>query len=178
MWRLKLGYRNVLAEIEDPQERKEKFDEMVAEAYAKGKAINVASHFEIDPPRDDELRPNAAIARFDPPQRAKTDRMSVRGMGVENVDLPLQRHAREFPRFSTPKFAFEVEFDDADAQLAKTNGQGSAARHGGGLCDAPLLQALGEQGDLALSAAPFAAVIDVKNLHVQGHVPRSQIADA
>jgi acetyl/propionyl-CoA carboxylase alpha subunit/acetyl-CoA carboxylase carboxyltransferase component len=36
---VKLGYRNELAAIDDPAERKAKFDQMVAQAYAGGKAL-------------------------------------------------------------------------------------------------------------------------------------------
>jgi acetyl-CoA carboxylase carboxyltransferase component len=45
---VKLGYRNELAAIVDPAERKKKFDEMVASMYQRGKALNNASHFGID----------------------------------------------------------------------------------------------------------------------------------
>jgi acetyl-CoA carboxylase carboxyltransferase component len=45
---VKLGYRNELAAIEDPEERKRVYDEMVARAYEKGKALNNASHFGVD----------------------------------------------------------------------------------------------------------------------------------
>ena len=45
---VKLGYRNELAAIEDPAERKTKFDEMVAAAYERGKALNYAATFAID----------------------------------------------------------------------------------------------------------------------------------
>ena len=45
---VKLGYRNELAAIEDPVARRAKFDEMVAQAYASGKAINRATSFFID----------------------------------------------------------------------------------------------------------------------------------
>ncbi|MCP4757783.1 MAG: biotin/lipoyl-binding protein [Proteobacteria bacterium] len=45
---VKLGFRKELAAIEDPEERKTKFEAMVAMAYEHGKAINMASHFEID----------------------------------------------------------------------------------------------------------------------------------
>jgi acetyl-CoA carboxylase carboxyltransferase component len=45
---VKLGYRNDLAAIEDPAERKAQFDEMVERMYQHGKAVNTASHFEID----------------------------------------------------------------------------------------------------------------------------------
>ncbi|MGE0822358.1 MAG: carboxyl transferase domain-containing protein [Candidatus Binatia bacterium] len=44
----KLGYRNELAAIADPMERKRRFDEMVAGLYQRGKALNVATHFAID----------------------------------------------------------------------------------------------------------------------------------
>jgi acetyl/propionyl-CoA carboxylase alpha subunit/acetyl-CoA carboxylase carboxyltransferase component len=44
----KLGYRNELAAISDPAERKRVFDEMVAKLYRSGKALNAATHFGID----------------------------------------------------------------------------------------------------------------------------------
>jgi acetyl-CoA carboxylase carboxyltransferase component len=45
---VKLGYRNELAAITDPQARRAKFDEMVAAAYEHGKALNQASTYHID----------------------------------------------------------------------------------------------------------------------------------
>ena len=45
---VKLGYRNELAAIDDPAERRALFEEMVARMYEHGKAVNTASHFEID----------------------------------------------------------------------------------------------------------------------------------
>jgi acetyl/propionyl-CoA carboxylase alpha subunit/acetyl-CoA carboxylase carboxyltransferase component len=45
---VKLGYRNELAAISDPTERKKKFDEMVAQMYERGKAISAATLFEFD----------------------------------------------------------------------------------------------------------------------------------
>jgi acetyl/propionyl-CoA carboxylase alpha subunit len=45
---VKLGYRNELAAVEEPAKRKEMFDTMVANMYKHGKALSVASHFEID----------------------------------------------------------------------------------------------------------------------------------
>jgi acetyl-CoA carboxylase carboxyltransferase component len=45
---VKLGYRNELAALDDPAERKKLFDEMVARMYEHGKALNTASTFEID----------------------------------------------------------------------------------------------------------------------------------
>jgi acetyl-CoA carboxylase carboxyltransferase component len=45
---VKLGYRAELAAIEDPEERKARYDAMVARAYENSKALNNASHFGID----------------------------------------------------------------------------------------------------------------------------------
>jgi len=45
---VKLGFRNELAAVEDPDERRALFDEMVDRMYEHGKAVNMASHFEID----------------------------------------------------------------------------------------------------------------------------------
>lgn len=45
---VKLGYRNELAAIEDPEKRRELYEQMVERMYTIGKAVNVASHFEID----------------------------------------------------------------------------------------------------------------------------------
>ena len=45
---VRLGYRNELAAIDDPVEREATFQTMVDRMYEHGKAINAASHFEID----------------------------------------------------------------------------------------------------------------------------------
>ncbi len=45
---VKLGYRNELAAIDDPEARRKTFGEMVDRMYQHGKAVNMASHFEID----------------------------------------------------------------------------------------------------------------------------------
>jgi len=45
---VKLGYRNELAAIEDPAARKARFDEMVAAAYARGKALSQAMSPSLD----------------------------------------------------------------------------------------------------------------------------------
>ena len=50
---VKLGYRNELAAIEDPVARKARFDEMVAAAYARGKAMSQAT----SPALDDVIDP-------------------------------------------------------------------------------------------------------------------------
>ena len=50
-----LGFRRELAACENPAEREKLFESMVAQAYAQGKALNVASMLELDSvidPRD------------------------------------------------------------------------------------------------------------------------------
>ena len=44
----KLGYRKELEAVDDPAARKKLFEEMVARMYQQGKALNSASHFELD----------------------------------------------------------------------------------------------------------------------------------
>jgi acetyl-CoA carboxylase carboxyltransferase component/biotin carboxyl carrier protein len=70
----KLAYRNELAAIEDPAKRKQAFDEMVARMYQHGKAINVASTFEIDDVIDpaESRRWIVAGLRSCPPPPART----------------------------------------------------------------------------------------------------------
>jgi acetyl-CoA carboxylase carboxyltransferase component len=45
---VRLGYRKELEAIDDPAERERAFAEMVDRMYEHGKALNAASHFEID----------------------------------------------------------------------------------------------------------------------------------
>ncbi|MGQ9427501.1 carboxyl transferase domain-containing protein [Gilvimarinus sp. F26214L] len=45
---VKLGYRNEIAAIEDPQEREAYFQKLVAQMYELGKATTVASYFDLD----------------------------------------------------------------------------------------------------------------------------------
>lgn len=45
---VKLGYRKELEAIADPAERRAAFDKMVANAYARGKALSTATYFEVD----------------------------------------------------------------------------------------------------------------------------------
>lgn len=45
---VKLAYRNDLAKIEDPVERRRKYEEMVAQMYERGKALSIATIFGVD----------------------------------------------------------------------------------------------------------------------------------
>ena len=67
---VRLGYRRELAAIEDEAERERTFETMVAAAYEHGKAVNVASHFEIDDvidPADSRRWISATFAAAPPP---------------------------------------------------------------------------------------------------------------
>lgn len=78
---VKLGYRNELAAIEDPEARKRLFDEMVARSYERGKAVNTASHFEIDDvidPLDSRSWVTRALKSVPPPpERREKKRPNV-----------------------------------------------------------------------------------------------------
>lgn len=45
---VKLGFRKELEAIADPEARKKMFEQMVEQLYERGKAVNMAAHFEID----------------------------------------------------------------------------------------------------------------------------------
>lgn len=45
---VRLGYRRDLEAIADPGQRQQRFQELVAQAYERGKALNIATVFEID----------------------------------------------------------------------------------------------------------------------------------
>ncbi len=67
---VKLGYRNELAAIADPAERRARFDEMVARAYAGGKALNRATTYGIDDvidPADTRAWVMGALRAMPPP---------------------------------------------------------------------------------------------------------------
>jgi acetyl-CoA carboxylase carboxyltransferase component len=66
---VKLGFRNELAAVTDPAERRALFQQMVDRMYQHGKAVNTASHFEIDDVIDpaDSRRWIAGALRSVPP---------------------------------------------------------------------------------------------------------------
>ncbi|MEM7218798.1 MAG: carboxyl transferase domain-containing protein [Pseudomonadota bacterium] len=71
---VKLGFRKELEAIEDPQERLATYEQMVADSYERGKAVNTASHFEIDEVIDpaDSRRWIAAALRAAPAPAPRT----------------------------------------------------------------------------------------------------------
>jgi acetyl-CoA carboxylase carboxyltransferase component len=73
---VKLGFRKELEGIAEPGERERTFEHMVARAYERGKALNTASHFEIDDvidPAESRVRVVAAL-RAAPPPLPRTSR--------------------------------------------------------------------------------------------------------
>ncbi|MDD9369960.1 MAG: carboxyl transferase domain-containing protein, partial [Acidimicrobiales bacterium] len=68
---VRLGYRKELAAIDDDTEREEAFQRMVDAAYEHGKALNSASHFEIDDvidPADSRRWITTMLASAPPPE--------------------------------------------------------------------------------------------------------------
>ncbi len=78
---VKLGYRKELAAQEDPEERRALYEQMVERMYQHGKAVNTASHFEIDDVIDpmDSRRwiGNALRSVPDPPPRSGKKRPCI-----------------------------------------------------------------------------------------------------
>jgi len=70
---VRLGYRRELDAIADPDERERSFQARVAEMYERGKALNAASHFEIDDVIDpaETRRWISAILNSAPPPAAR-----------------------------------------------------------------------------------------------------------
>jgi acetyl-CoA carboxylase carboxyltransferase component len=67
---VKLGYRKELEAVEDPAARKALYDQMVANAYAHGKAVNTATYYEIDDvidPAESRRWVSRALAAAPPP---------------------------------------------------------------------------------------------------------------
>ena len=68
---VKLGYRKELAAQDDPERRRALYEEMVERMYQHGKAVNTASHFEIDDvidPHDSRRWITRALRAVPPPQ--------------------------------------------------------------------------------------------------------------
>ena len=73
---VKLGYRKELEAIEDEAARKAEYDRLVARMYKGGKAVNMASHFEVDDVIDpaDTRKWILAGLRSVPPSPTRTDK--------------------------------------------------------------------------------------------------------
>ncbi len=80
---VRLGFRKELEAIADPHERQQAFEQRVAAAYERGKALNMATHLEID----DVIDP------------ADTRRWVLRGL--RSVPAPARRDKRKRPFIDT-----------------------------------------------------------------------------
>jgi acetyl-CoA carboxylase carboxyltransferase component/biotin carboxyl carrier protein len=68
---VKLGFRNELAAIEDPDERVARYNELVAAAYERGSALNAGVSFAVDDvidPADSRRWISSALGSVPPPQ--------------------------------------------------------------------------------------------------------------
>lgn len=78
---VKLGYRAELAAIEDPEKRRAFYEEMVAQAYESGKALNRSTNFTlddvIDPAETRTWVANLLTAIQPPPLRASKKRPTI-----------------------------------------------------------------------------------------------------
>ena len=76
---VRLGFRKELEAIDDPEARAAAFQEMVDRMYEHGKALNAASHFEIDDVIDpaDSRRWIATLTTDPPPPRTGKKRPAV-----------------------------------------------------------------------------------------------------
>jgi acetyl-CoA carboxylase carboxyltransferase component len=61
---VRLGFRRELDAIEGPVERQATFDAMVAAAYRRGQALNMAAHLEIDDVIDPAETRDRVLAAF------------------------------------------------------------------------------------------------------------------
>jgi acetyl-CoA carboxylase carboxyltransferase component len=69
---VRLGFRKELEAEQDPAERQALFERLVASAYRNGKALNAATHFELDDvidPADTRSRLMSVLRAAPPPQR-------------------------------------------------------------------------------------------------------------
>ena len=76
---VRLGYRKELEAVADPDEREALFAEMVARMYERGKALSIASVFEIDDVIDpaDSRRWITTLLRSAPPPDRSTPRRTL-----------------------------------------------------------------------------------------------------
>jgi acetyl-CoA carboxylase carboxyltransferase component len=83
---VRLGYRKELDAVDDPSEREELFQEMVDRMYAHGKAVNTASHFEIDDaidPVDTRRWITTLLGGSPPTHRSEVDPRATRRPNID-----------------------------------------------------------------------------------------------
>jgi len=97
---VKLGFRKELAAVADPHERRALFDTMVERMYRHGKAVNAASHFEIDdvidPAESRRWIASALAAVPDPSPRRRKKRPCI-DRGENRAQRGVSRRRRVVP---------------------------------------------------------------------------------
>ena len=71
---IRLGMRRELEAIADPLQRERTYERMVAEAYERGSALNMAAHFELDDVIDPADTRRWVAQLFDGPGSPPADR--------------------------------------------------------------------------------------------------------
>ena len=77
---VKLGYRKELEAIKDPKKRIATYEEMVADSYHRGRAVNIASYFELDDvidPADTRNWISSALKSLQPKSRSGKKRPNI-----------------------------------------------------------------------------------------------------
>jgi acetyl-CoA carboxylase carboxyltransferase component len=77
---VKLGYRKELEAIKDPKKRIATYEEMVADSYHRGRAVNMASYFELDDvidPADTRNWISSALKSLPPKSRSGKKRPNI-----------------------------------------------------------------------------------------------------
>ena len=113
---VRLGFRKEMEAIEDPAEREEYYQAKVAELYANGKAVSIASVLEIDEvidPADTRHWIMAGLRSVPKPEGAHDEKAAVYRCVVMEVLSPSLRAKRSNPSIPTPK-------QDCFASLAMT----------------------------------------------------------
>ena len=78
---MKLGFRNELAAIDDPEARRRRYDELVAAAYERGRALNGGVSFAFDDvidPADSRVWIGRALESVPPPREARNQKAPER----------------------------------------------------------------------------------------------------
>ena len=86
---VKLGYRKELEAIKDPKKRIATYEEMVADSYHRGRAVNMASYFELDDvidPADTRNWISSALKSLPPKSRSGKKRPNT--VSYTHLTLP------------------------------------------------------------------------------------------
>ena len=137
---VRLGYRSELDAIDDPDEREAEFQQMVERMYEHGKAVNTASHFEIDDVIDPADTRRWITAMLDvgaaaPPRAARSARTSTRGRRTRCMIDEVELRVVRLPYKSVFKTSFAAETEKH--AVIVTVRSGGVEGYGEGVMDIP-----------------------------------------